>query len=110
MSAVIVKDGEASSRKVLDMFPRESIIQLVRAITKTIGESYESHKMRNPTEAETRRRFNLIMKNVIELRGDRKWGVQRICDTLGDILRSELNGEKYQPDDKRTVWVPSDGS
>src|SRR5438445_83435 len=109
MGAIIVKDGEASRKRMLDMFPPASMEQLVKAITRTIGKSYETHGMRNPTNAETRRRFNMIMKYVVDLRGERKWGVQRICDSLGDILRAELNGERYRPDDDRTVWVRKDG-
>lgn len=110
MSAIIIKGGEATKHKVTQLFDPVSIVQLTKAITLAIGRSYETHKMRNPTAAETRRRFELIMKNVLELRGDRKWGVQRVCDSLGDILRAELSGQKYQPDDKRTVWVPTDGA
>ena len=92
------------------MFPATSIGTLTRALTRTIGKSFvDDGGMANPTADETRRRFRLLMENVMELRGERKWGVQRICSALPDILKCELSGSKYQPDDKRTTWIASDG-
>jgi len=109
MGAIIVKGGDATRRKVLEMFPAESIGTLTRALTRTIGESFMTNGMANPTMDETRRRFRILMDNVMDLRGERKWGVQRICSALPDILKCELNGGKYKPDDLRTTWIASDG-
>lgn len=109
MSAIIVRGGDASKRKVLQMFPTESVGTLTRAITRAIGESFMVNGMAKPTMNEVRRRFRILMDNAMELRGDRKWGVQRICSALPDILKCELSGSKYKPDDKRTTWIAADG-
>jgi hypothetical protein len=108
--SIIVNGGAATRGKVLAMFPPTSVGTLVIAMTEAIAVSFETYgAMRNPTMEEKKRRFYLIMSNVLDLRGERKWGVQRICDAMADILKSELSGSKYVPDDKRTFWIKADG-
>lgn len=110
MANVIVTGGEATKHKIMQIFPKESLGALVIGITEAIALSFEKRAMRNPTMEEKRRRFEILMRNILVLRGDHKWGVQRIVDAMPDILMTELDGGKYKPDEKRTTWVPSDGS
>ena len=71
----------------------------------------EEQKMRRAdiTLGEIRRRFNICMKWAKTLRGDLKWGVQRIADEMTVVLRAELLGTSYTPS-SREIWAPSDGN
>lgn len=105
---VIVKGGDATRAKVLSLFQKDAIGPLVQAMTNAIFDSFETASMRNPTQAEKKRRFSMIMEHVLVLRAEHKWGVQRICDAMPDILKTELSGAKWKPDD-RQCWIKSDG-
>lgn len=60
------------------------------------------------TQSETRRRFAICADIFKTLRGDLKWGIQRIVDHLPEYLRAELDGKSWQPE-KRECWIPGDG-
>ena len=93
----------------LKMFPGEALGTLVNGITNAVGTSFDEQKMRNPTHEEKKRRFTICVNWAKTLRGDLKWGVQRIADEMVNVLRTELIGQRYQPN-KREVWVPQDGA
>ena len=45
---------------------------------RVIGDSMTSHPMRHFTQAEAKRRFNICASIFEKLRGDLKWGIDRI--------------------------------
>jgi hypothetical protein len=59
------------------------------------------------TGAEIRRRFNICVRLVKQLRGELGWAVARVLDHLPRYLRCELDGIAWVPE-ARTVWTPSE--
>lgn len=57
------------------------------------------------THAETKRRADICVNIVRALRGDLKWGLERILDALPAFLRKELDGEAWEPDARRAMWT-----
>jgi hypothetical protein len=110
MNGIIINGGDATRNKVIQQFDAKSVIELVNGMTDAIAHSFVSHPMRNFTQQEKKRRFDILLENTLTLRAEHKWGVRRICDAMPDILKCELSGTKYQANDKRTTWVASDGS
>ncbi len=99
-----------TQKKVMQLFPGNALGQLVNAITEAIYQSFLSPegRMTNAPMDEKRRRFAICMDWAQVLRGDLKWGMQRICDNIPAILKTELSGNKWRPDDRR-CWISSDG-
>lgn len=93
---------------LLQMFPGETLGTITNGVAKAVSLSFEEQHMKNPTRQEIRTRFEICIKWAKVLRGDLKWGVQRIADEMVNVLRAELCGQRYQPP-KREVWVPTDG-
>lgn len=83
--------------------------QIANGFERAIKKSFESCPPRGRVTANmVQERFKICERWFRELRGDRQWGVTRILDTLPEVLRVELNGGTFQPDD-RTCWMPGDG-
>ena len=96
--------------KVLSLFPPGKVLgSLTTGIEEVVGRSFVEQRMRNPTHAEVKRRFEICMKWAITFRGDLKWGIQRIVDELANALRAELLGQAYSPP-TRQCWIQQDGS
>lgn len=76
------------------------------AIAKSFAEDSPPTKM---TQSAIKERFDICVRIFRELRGDLKWGLERILDQLPVYLRCELDGKKWTPD-TRTVWTPGDGA
>lgn len=60
------------------------------------------------TQWETTQRFKHCEKIFKVLRGDLKWGIDRIIDHLPRYLRAELDGDDWTPD-SRQCWIANDG-
>lgn len=56
------------------------------------------------TRNEIERRFKILIKWFIILRRDLHWSVPRIIDECPRILRTELDGGTYEPDEYRDAW------
>ncbi len=94
---------------VTKLFPGDGLGKLVTGVTDAIFKSFRSvGAMAEQTMDEKRRRFKICMDWALVLRGDMKWGVQRIADAMPEILRTELSGTKWTPS-KRQCWIPEDG-
>lgn len=86
----------------------ENLVGVVTAkFTEIVAATFEKGHPR--TQDEVRRRFTITLKWFKIMRGDLKWTLVRIFDSLPDALKAELNGSDYTPD-MRKVWIPSDGS
>lgn len=81
----------------------------IEAIQKSFSDDAERDgRMPTMTRSEVKRRFDVCAKIFALLRGDLKWGLQRIADHLPRYLRAELDGKTWEPE-QREVWIPSDG-
>lgn len=107
MPAIIV----GNDRKILSCFPPgDALDAITLAATESIAASFKHQGMQNPTNDEVKRRFRIVMDAAVELRADHSWGLQRICDTLPEILKTELSGTRWSPASERVCWVPTDGA
>jgi len=61
------------------------------------------------TQNEIKRRFNICLGLVSEMRTDLRWSWQRITDTLPVALRSKLDGAAWSPS-ARTAWSHDEAS
>ena len=95
-------------QRVTKLFPNEALGQLVTGITDAIYGSFKLQAMRVPTDEDKRQRFAICMDWAVILRGDMKWGVQRIVGAMPAILKTELSGVKWTPS-LRQCWIPEDG-
>lgn len=59
------------------------------------------------TQAEVRRRFNIIADWFKVLRGDMGWSMKRTIDELPKALRAQLDGGTYVPN-TRALWAPGE--
>ncbi len=98
----------SKQQRVTSLFPGVALGQLVDGITTALHSSFKAQVMRVPTDDEKRRRFGICMDWAVILRGDMKWGVQRIVGAMPEILKTTLAGEKWQPS-QRQCWIPEDG-
>jgi hypothetical protein len=94
---------------LLGMLGREGMKKFAAAAFTTLDTSFKEQNMRNPTQAEIRRRFEICVKWAKVMRGDLQWGLDRVCDNLQHALRAELLGQEYKPDN-RSCWMPGDGA
>ena len=111
MSAIITGTGTDS---LIQLFPPggangDMLGKLVNGITKAVHESFIESNLRDPTQGEIRRRFEICVKWAKVFRGDLKFGIQRIVDELANPLRAELLGVAYEPP-ARTSWIMGDGA
>lgn len=99
-------------KTVRGLFPGPVLGQLVTGITNAIYDSFQFKGsecslilgMAAPTEYEKRRRFTILMNWACILRGDLKWGIQRIVDAMPEILKTSLSGGKWTPA-TRQCWI-----
>lgn len=78
--------------------------KVTRAFEDAIALSFITNPMKNPTQHEIKRRFNLCDKIFGTLRGDLKWSVPKIVDVLPTYLKCELDGVPYNPEDVGASW------
>ena len=104
MSIAIV----GQDRKITSLFPPGPFLgRLTIAVTEAVAKSFEEQAMRNPTRDEVKRRFEICMKHAVDLRGERQWSLDRICDSFAVILRTELLGSRWEaPSIERAAWMP----
>ena len=85
--------------------------RLCNAITEAVLKSFcdEKGKMnKDVTQAEVKDRFTVCVKAARQLRGDLKWGLERIIGDLDEVLICSLSKTEFKPSDRK-CWVPSDG-
>lgn len=99
------------SSTILSLFPPgEMLGKLTEGVLVAVHKSFQGeHKMNEITQQEIRRRSAICMDWAKTFRGDLKWGIQRVVDTLPDALNSELSGKKYVPSN-RQCWITADGA
>jgi hypothetical protein len=96
------------TRAFLNLVENDQLAQAVLGIERAVAQSFEADGARM-TGAEVRRRFDICARLLRQLRGDLGWGLQRVLDHLPQYLRCELDGVPWEPD-RRTCWMPEDGT
>lgn len=84
---------------------------LCNAISESVFKSLcdEKGKMRGDVpRTEVKERFTACIKAARELRGDLKWGLERIIGVLDEVLICHLSKMEFKPSDRK-CWIPSDG-
>jgi len=92
----------------LEMLDLDARARAVDAITAAIERSFLEDQSRQ-TQSEIKRRFNICLGLVGEMRTDLHWSWQRITDTLPTALRSKLDGASWSPS-TRTAWSHDEAS
>lgn len=109
MSGITILSKRAFAELFEDTSTRNKVFG---AIYKTIEISFSEawgSMTRAPTRDEIKRRFEILERWYRDLRGERKWSVDRVLQALPHALRCELIGNTYEPDD-RALWIPKDGA
>lgn len=70
--------------------------------------SFGQRPVRHMTQQHIKDRYALCEKIFRLLRGDLKWGLERVWGHMLGYLLKELDGSDWKPD-ARTVWAPGDG-
>lgn len=61
------------------------------------------------TRSAVKERMDILLTGFRHLRGDLKWGVERILGELPNLLHCRLNKKPWEPP-KRQCWIPGDGA
>lgn len=92
----------AEGKKVLQQFVKiladsfqEDEVQYGEAFRRTIE-----------TEAEMKRRADILGKWYRIMRGDLGWGFYKTMDNLPKALRTEMHGGRYEPPAENRLWTP----
>jgi hypothetical protein len=96
---------------ILSLFPGEALGRLTNAVFETVDKSFRDANgkvFQGTTQAEIRDRFTVCLDKAKILRGDLKWGLERIIGQLDEILRCHLAKLDYVPP-TRACWIPDDG-
>lgn len=93
---------------LLGLIADDQLTRVTVAIERAIADSLAADRAR-VTRDEVRRRFSICERLLRQLRGDLKWGLQRVLDHIPRYLRYELDGVRWEPD-ARVTWVPEDDS
>lgn len=73
------------------------LAKVVRKFSTVLGNSFRIYTMRSPTEAEKRRRGEILFRWFKTMRLELGWSLIRCLDTIDQPLYAELRGEKWTP-------------
>lgn len=93
------------------LFPGVAMGTLTRGIFEAVDRSFQHDKGKmkgDITIAEIRSRFAACVHWAKILRGDLKWGLERVIGQFDEILRCHLTKTPYKVP-TRACWVPEDG-
>ena len=88
---------------------KEDIGALTKGVMEAVKKSFDKHAMNNPTHTEIKRRFMFCIEAAKIMRGDLKFGLQRLIAEFDNVLAVRLRGETWEPP-TRACWIPSDGA
>lgn len=77
----------------------------LQEFTRAIERSFRQRPVRHMTQQHVKDRFAICERIFRQLRGDLKWGLERIWGHLPAYLVAELDGKPWSPD-QRTIWTP----
>lgn len=96
---------------ILQLFPGDSLGRLTRGIHEAVERSFQDDKGRMRTDItqwEIRDRVTACVKQAKMMRGDLKWGLDRIVGQMDEVLRCHLAKTDYKVP-TRALWMPEDG-
>lgn len=76
-----------------------------RIFGEVIADSFRTHPMRNPTMREARHRGEIVLRWFRKLRHEKGWSVDRALSAVRVALSRELDGLKFEPDDRSMYAV-----
>jgi hypothetical protein len=106
MTAIIGRE-----ETLLELFPGEAMGRLTNAISESVFKSLcdaQGKMSGDVPRAEVKDRFKACVMAARMLRGDLKWGLERIVGVLDEVLICHLSKTEFKPSDRR-CWVPADG-
>jgi hypothetical protein len=93
------------------LFPGDSLGGLTRGVFGAVDRSFrdsEGRMKKDITQVEIKDRFTACVEWAKTLRGDFKWGLERIVGQFDEIIRCHLAKMDYKPP-TRQLWMPGDG-
>ena len=91
-------------KTLLSLFnSKETIGKLVLGCEKALRHSFDVRPMREITAFEKKRRASLAIEIARQLRGDCKWGVDKIVSHLPQYLVAEIDNVSWKPE-TRMIW------
>lgn len=72
-----------------------------------IEQSFQTDRprMQHITEAEVKRRFEIVARIFEQLRGDLHWSLEKIFELMPQYVRDELSGVPWTPSSS-DFWLP----
>ena len=95
---------------IIQLFPGEALGKLTSGITDAVDRSFQDDKGKlrgDITHWEIRDRFRACMSKAKMMRGDLKWGLDRIVGQMDEVLRCHLAKTDYTVP-SRALWMPDD--
>lgn len=74
-------------------------------ISKIVRKSFDTHPVRNLTDAVIKERIDFCIIKAVELYREFGWSSERIIDQLPAALKAKLNGTDWVPS-RRFIWSP----
>jgi len=97
---------------LLSLIEEQQLGRVVLGFEFAISKSFASDTgltLAPVTHAKVKERFEICVRIFRVLRGDLKWGVERIMGHLPHYLRCELDGLPWEPD-ARATWAAQDSA
>lgn len=98
---------EFTKGELAKLVTQDWVGKVTSGIQVAIAMSFETDQVLRPvqTENEIAHRFEICIRWFVILRRDLGWTVPKIIDKLPTILRTELDGGKFEPEDERSSWL-----
>jgi len=91
------------------LVPADKVGQVTLFFEHCITQSFVTDQIKaSITEAEVKRRFQIVDKIFGQLRGDLHWSLDKIYELAPQYVRDELDGVKWEPA-KGASWVVPGG-
>jgi hypothetical protein len=79
--------------------------RIVRAFQQIVTDSFVTHKMRQITGAEVKRRGKILEEYFRIMRGDKKWSLDRSLQEVRQALLAVLDDKEYEwPPDEQVLY------
>ena len=98
--------AEFTKGELLKLVTQDWVGKVTVGITEAIELSFQTDQVLRSvkTQSEISHRFNICIRWFVTLRRELGWTVPRILDEMPGILRGELDGVRFEPDEDRKAW------
>jgi len=94
---------------VASLLEAEQLPRVINLVTDAVYVSLKRDGVKQATGHEVTRRWAVCMKLIGVMRGDLKWSLPRITDTLSAALHTELHTATGWEPPRGSLWLPGDG-